>query len=106
MGRPSGSRFGAGKVAAKFPSVLSEGVNFIDIDALRARIRAMQFVRGSPEQKDQWRDDLDEARSNLAIENMPLDGEDDALFAMMLEEGLSPAMMVTVIQGFYKPTEH
>lgn len=62
-------------------------------------------MRGSPEQKDQWRDDLDEARSNLAIENMSLDGEDDALFAMMLEEGLSPAKMVTVIQGFYKPIE-
>ncbi len=75
----------------------------IDIDALRARIRAMNFDRGSAEQKDQWRDDLTEARANLAIEDMALDREDDALFAMMLEEGLSPAMMVTVIHGFYEP---
>lgn len=77
----------------------------IDINALRARIRAMDFVRSSPGEKDQWRGDLDEARANLAIEDMPLDREDDALFAMMLEEGLSPAMMVTVIHGFYRPGE-
>lgn len=77
----------------------------LDIDALRARIRAMDFVRSLPEQKNLWRDDLAEARANLAIEDMPLDGEDDALFEMMLEEGLSPAMMVTVILGLYKPSE-
>ncbi len=78
----------------------------LDIDALRARIRAMDFVRSSPEQKDLWRDDdLGEVRANLAIDDMPLDAEDDALFEMMLEEGLSPAMMVTVILGLYRPGE-
>ena len=40
---------------------------------------------------------------NLAIEDMPLDVEDDALFAMMLDEGVPPSMMVAVIDGLYRP---
>lgn len=75
----------------------------IDIDTLRARIRAMDFERGTPQQVDQWREDFEDQRVNLAIEDMPLDGEDDALFAMMLDEGVPPTMMVAVIDGIYRP---
>ena len=75
----------------------------IDIDTLRARIRAMDFERGTPQQVDQWREDFEDQRVNLAIEDMPLDVEDDALFAMMLDEGVPPSMMVAVIDGLYRP---
>lgn len=75
----------------------------IDIDTLRARIRAMDFERGTPQQVDQWREDFEDQRVNLAIEDMPLDAEDDALFAMMVEEGVPPSMMVTLIDSLYRP---
>lgn len=75
----------------------------IDIDTLRTRIRAMDFERGTPQQVDQWREDYEDQRVNLAIEDMPLDVEDDALFAMMLDEGVPPTMMVAVIDGIYRP---
>ena len=75
----------------------------IDIDTLRSRIRAMDFERGTPEQVDQWREDFEDSRANLAIEDMPLDAEDDALFAMMIEEGVPPAIMVKLIDDLYRP---
>lgn len=75
----------------------------LDIDTLRARIRAMDFERGTPQQVDQWREDYEDQRVNLAIEDMPLDAEDGALFAMMLDEGVPPSMMVAVIDGIYRP---
>jgi hypothetical protein len=75
----------------------------IDLDTLRARIRSMDFEPGTPEQVALWREDFAESRANLAIEDMPLDAEDDAMFAMMLDEGVSPAMMVTLIHGLYQP---
>lgn len=75
----------------------------IDIDTLRARIRAMDFERGTPQQIDQWREDYEDQRANLAIEDMPLDTEDDALFAMMVEEGVPPSMMVALIDSIYRP---
>ena len=75
----------------------------IDITALRTRIRATDTPRGTPEQIVLWREDLDESRANLVIENMVPTPQEDALFAMMLEEGLSPAAMVEVIKGLYQP---
>ncbi len=78
----------------------------IDLETLRSRIRSMDFERGTPEQIAVWREDLAESQANLAIEDMPLDAEDDAIFAMMLDEGVSPSMMVTVLHGLYQPGSH
>lgn len=74
----------------------------IDLDALRTRIRAADYSRGTPDEVAMWREDLVEVRANNAIEDMDLDGEDEALFAMMLDEGLSPAAMVEVIRTLYR----
>lgn len=73
----------------------------LDLDAVRDQIRVSNFPRGTLEQLTLWREDLHEARANLAIEELAPTPEDDALFAMMLEEGLSPTAMVEVIRGFY-----
>jgi len=78
----------------------------IDLETLRSRIRSMDFERGTPEQVAVWREDLAESQANLAIEDMPLDAEDDAMFAMMLDEGVSPSMMVTLLYGLYQPGSH
>ena len=77
-------------------------MTMLDLAALSDRIRADGYPRGTPEQVALWREDLAESRANLAIEGMDLDAEDEALFAMLLDEGLSPAAMVTVIRSLYE----
>jgi len=75
----------------------------IDIETLRERIRLMDFERGTPEQVALWREDVAEARANLDIEDMTPTPDEDAMFAMMLDEGVPPAVMPSIILGFYKP---
>ena len=70
----------------------------IDLDTLRERIRSMDFQRGTPEQIALWREDVADARANLVIE--------DAMFAMMLDEGVPPSLMPSIILGLYKPGTH
>jgi hypothetical protein len=75
----------------------------IDIETLRERIRLMDFKRGTPEQVALWREDVAEARANLDIEDMTPTLDEDAMFAMMLDEGVPPAVMPSIILGLYKP---
>lgn len=75
----------------------------IDLDTLRERLRSMNFQRGTPEQMALWREDVAEARANLVIEDMTPTGDEDAMFAMMLEEGVPPSLMPSIILGLYKP---
>ncbi|WP_426261801.1 hypothetical protein [Sphingomonas sp. DC1100-1] len=75
----------------------------LDLDALREHVRSTGYPRATPDQVALWREDMEESRANLAIEGMDLDAEDEALFAMLLEEGLSPAAMVEVIRSLYRP---
>lgn len=75
----------------------------IDLEALRERIRAMDFERGTPDQIALWREDVADARANLVIEDMTPSDDEDAMFALMLDEGVPPALMSSIILGFYKP---
>ena len=75
----------------------------IDLEALRERIREMEFERGTPEQVALWREDVEEARANLAIEDMTPTIDEDAMFAMMLDEGVPPALMPSIILSLYQP---
>jgi hypothetical protein len=75
----------------------------IDIETLRERIRLMDFERGTPEQIALWREDVAEARANLDIEDMTPTPDEDAMFAMMLDEGVPPAVMPSIILSLYKP---
>jgi hypothetical protein len=74
----------------------------IDLEALRGRIRSMAFERGTPEQIALWRDDVSESRANLVIEDMTPTEDEDAMFAMMLDEGVPPAVMPSIILDLYK----
>jgi hypothetical protein len=58
-----------------------------DIEAVRAQVRAMNFVRGTPVEIAMWREDMAESRANLAIEGMILSPNDDAFFGMLLGVG-------------------
>lgn len=73
----------------------------IDVEALRAEVQAMAYVRGTPDQVVLWRGDMTESRANLAIEDMILSADEDAMFAMMLDEGLPPALMPSIILTLY-----
>lgn len=73
----------------------------IDLEALHAQIRAMDYLRGKPDEVAQWREDMAESRANLAIEDMILSADEEAMFAMMLDEGLPPALMPSVILTLY-----
>ena len=75
----------------------------IDLEALRERIRQMDFERGTPEQIALWREDVAESRANLVIEDMTPTIDEDAMFAMMLDEGVPPALMPSIILSLYPP---
>lgn len=46
----------------------------IDVEALRAQVQAMDYLRGTPDEVALWREDMAESRANLAIEDMILSG--------------------------------
>ena len=69
----------------------------LDIDAIRAQIRAMDFERGTSDQIAQWREDDRDSRHNLVIEGMCPEPVEDALFAMLLDEGVPPALASTLV---------
>lgn len=73
----------------------------IDLEALHAQVQAMDYLRGTPDEVAQWHEDMAESRANLAIEDIVLSDDEDAMFAMMLDEGLPPALMPSVILTLY-----
>ena len=74
-----------------------------DIEAVRAEVRAMEFVRGTPAEVAMWREDMAESRANLVIEDMIPTPNDDAFFDMLLGEGVSPPL---VSQIFLRLLDH
>jgi hypothetical protein len=69
----------------------------IDLDMLCRELRALDYVRGSPAEDTMWREDDEDARANLAIEGMALTPEDDALFDMMRDERVPPALATQIL---------
>src|SRR3546814_20344481 len=57
-------------------------MNMLDVDAIRAQVRALDFTRGTPADAAMRREDDADARANLAIEGMALDAGEHALFDM------------------------
>ena len=68
-----------------------------DIEAIRAQIRAMDFVRGTPAESAMWREDDEDSRANLAIEDMALDPDDAALFDMFRDEAVPPPLATQIL---------
>ena len=75
----------------------------IDLEVFREYVRGMNFERGTPEQIAFWREDIADARASLVIENTVPTDEDDAMFAIMLDEGVPPSLMASIILGLYTP---
>ncbi len=76
----------------------------IDVEALRAQVRAMNYARGTPDEVAQWREDDEDSRANLVIEGMTPTADEDAMFAMLRDEGVPPSLASSIILGLYGPT--
>lgn len=69
----------------------------LNIEAIRAEVRVLDYVRGSSVEAALWREDDADARANLAIEGMALEPDDDALFDMMREEDVPPPLATAIV---------
>mgnify|MGYP006282785633 FL=1 len=68
-----------------------------DIEAIRAQVRAMDFVRGTPAEVAEWRIAAEDSRANLVIEDMIPTPNEDAFFEMMLVEGVPPELTTQIL---------
>ena len=68
-----------------------------DIETIRRQVRAMDFVRGTPAEVAMWHEDMADSRANLVIEDMIPTPNDDAFFAMMLDEGVPPPLVAQIL---------
>ncbi|MCP3736256.1 hypothetical protein M9979_15415 [Sphingomonas sp. RP10(2022)] len=69
----------------------------LNIEAIRAEVRALDYVRGSLADAAMWREDDEDSRANLAIEGMALSAEDDALFDMLRDERVPPPLATQIL---------
>ena len=76
----------------------------IDVEALRAQVRAMTYARGPPDEVAQWREDDEDSRANLVIEGMTPTADEDAMFAMLRDEAVPPSLASSIILDLYGPT--
>lgn len=67
------------------------------IDAIRAEVRALDYVRGTPAEVAAWREDDEDSRANLAIEGMAMEPDEDALFDMLREEAMPPPLATQIV---------
>ena len=69
----------------------------MNIDALRAEVRALDYVPGTAAEAAMWREDDENTRANLAIEGMALDAGDAALFDLLRDEAVPPPLATAIV---------
>jgi hypothetical protein len=69
----------------------------LDIETIRRQICVMDFVRGTSAEVAMWHEDMANSRANLVIEDMIPTPNDDAFFAMMLDEGVPPPLVSQIL---------
>lgn len=72
-------------------------MTMLNIETIRAQVRALDYERGAPDQIALWCEDDADARANLAIENMALTTDEDALFDMLREEAVPPPLATAIV---------
>jgi hypothetical protein len=73
----------------------------IDVQALRAQVQAMDYMRGTPDEVTLWREDNEDSRANLMIEGFRFQPDEDAMFEMFLEEAVPPSLVPSIILTLY-----
>ncbi len=69
----------------------------LDIEAIRAEVRTMDYVRGTSAEVAEWREANEDSRANLVIEDMIPTHNEDAFFEMMLVEGVPPELSTQIL---------
>jgi hypothetical protein len=57
----------------------------------------LNYVRGTPAEIAAWREDDEDSRANLVIENMTPAADEDAFYEMVLEEGVPPPLVSQIV---------
>ena len=73
----------------------------IDVEAIRAEVRALDYVRGTPAEVAMWREDDADSRANLAIEGMALETDEHMLFDMLRDEAVPPPLATQILLRLY-----
>ncbi|MFC4594568.1 hypothetical protein [Sphingobium tyrosinilyticum] len=73
-----------------------------DIEAIRAQVRAVDFVRGSVDEVAQWRHDEQETRANHAVGGISLSANEAALLDMLMEEAVPPSLVSQIVAGLVR----
>ena len=68
-----------------------------NVEAIRAEVRALDFVAGSSAEAATWRDDDADSRANLAIEGMALTDNEHAFFDMLRDEAVPPPLATQIL---------
>lgn len=68
-----------------------------DIEAIRAEVRAIDYVHGSPADIAGWRMAHEDSRHNHVIEDIIPTPNEDAFFALMLEEAVPPELTTQIL---------
>ncbi|WP_066478128.1 MULTISPECIES: hypothetical protein [unclassified Sphingomonas] len=69
----------------------------LNVEAIRAEVRALRFKRGSPAEVAMWREDDADSRANLAIEGMALETDEHMLFDMLRDEAVPPPLATQIV---------
>lgn len=69
----------------------------LDVEAVRAEVRALEYVRGTPAELQEWRDADADARHNSVIEGLVFSPSEDALFDMLRDEAVPPELATQII---------
>lgn len=69
----------------------------LDVEAVRAEVRALDYVRGTPEEATDWRRADADARHNNVIEGLEYSPVEDALFDMLRDEAVPPDLAVQIV---------
>ncbi|MBB5716811.1 hypothetical protein [Sphingomonas aerophila] len=70
----------------------------LNIEAIRAEVRALDYVRGTPAEVAAWREADEDSRHNHVIEGIRFEPDEDALFAMLLDERVPPELMTQIVR--------
>lgn len=69
----------------------------LDVEAVRAEVRALDYVRGTPEEAADWRRADADARHNNVIEGLEFSPVEDALFDMLRDEAVPPELATQIV---------
>ncbi|SCW93579.1 hypothetical protein SAMN02927924_04357 [Sphingobium faniae] len=73
-----------------------------DLSELRSQVRAMDFVRGTAEEVEQWRNAYNEAWANQMLAGTGLTIGQHNLLALLMEEGVPPSLVPAVLLSYYR----